>query len=123
MDSSSGLMTEDELHAQVFGAGVRVPLRITDEVGEVLILLRRSQGVYGDDMLPKTKTLAYYLSAVPSRDHSVSPMFEDLTNTLADVLDPREVFQRVSENVSAVLPHDRLDGLNLFHSPFGSRSS
>jgi hypothetical protein len=102
------LMTEDESRVRGFGSGARVPLRITDEVGGVLILLARSQGAYGDDAIPKAKTLADYLSAVLSRDHSVSQMFEYLINTLADVLDPREVFQRVSENVGAVLPHDRL---------------
>ena len=102
------LMTEDELRVRGFGSGARVPLRITDEVGGVLILLARSQGAYGDDVIPKAKTLADYLCAVFSRDHSVSQMFEDLINTLGDALDPREVFQRLSENVAAVLPHDRL---------------
>ena len=68
----------------------------------------RSRGAYGDEVLPKTKTLADYICAVLSREHSVSRMFEDLINTLADVLDPREVFPRVSQNVAAVLPHDRL---------------
>jgi len=102
------LMTEDETRARGFGSGVRVPLRITDEVGGFLILHARSQGAYCDEVLPKAKTLADYLCAELFRDHSVSRMFENLINTLADVLDPREVFSRVSENVAAVLPHDRL---------------
>jgi transcriptional regulator with PAS, ATPase and Fis domain len=35
-------------------------------------------------------------------------MSEDLLNTLADVLDIREVLPRISEIVAAVLPHDRM---------------
>jgi DNA-binding NtrC family response regulator len=102
------LITEDESRARGAGSGVRVPLRITDEVGGYLILYAQRRGAYSDEVLPKTKTLADYICAVLSREHSVSRMFEDLINTLANVLDPREVFPRVSENVAAVLPHDRL---------------
>jgi hypothetical protein len=117
------LMTGQEVRAYGFGSGVRVPLRVTAVGGGVLTLMARRQNAYGDDALAAAKMIADYLSAVLSHHHSVSRMSEDLINTLGDVLDVREVFPRISEVVSAVLPHDRLaltlaDGADhfLFHA-------
>jgi hypothetical protein len=94
------LMTEDKSRARVWLW--RASAAKNHGRGGFLILHARSQGAYGDEVLPKAKTLADYFCAELSRDHSVSQMFEDLINTLADVLDPREVFPRVSKNVAAV---------------------
>ncbi len=102
------LMNEDEARAHGFASGVHIPLRVTYGVGGFLTLLARHPDAYGDDALSKATILAAYLSSVLLRDHAVSRMSEDLINTLADVLDIREVFPRVSEIVATVLPHDRL---------------
>jgi hypothetical protein len=117
------LMTGQEVRAYGFGSGVRVPLRVTTVAGGVLTLMARRQNAYGDGALAAAKTIADFLSAVLSHHHSVSRMSDDLINTLADVLDVREVFPRISEIVSTALPHDRLaltfhddEGHFLFHA-------
>jgi transcriptional regulator with GAF, ATPase, and Fis domain len=102
------LMTDAEARARGFGAGVRVPVRVTNGTGGFLTLLSRRPRTYGDDTLQKARTLADYISAVLCHDDAVRRMSQDLLSLLADVLDIRDVFPRVSEIVAAALPHDRL---------------
>ena len=102
------LMSDETARARGFGAGVRVPIRVTNRTGGFLTLFARRPQTYGDDTLQKARTLADYISAVLSHDDAVRRMSQDLLSLLADVLDIRDVFPRVSEIVAAALPHDRL---------------
>ena len=102
------LLTDEEARAYGLGAGVRAPLRVASDTRGFLTLLAHQPRVYGDEMLSQTQTLADYISSVLWREHAVSRISEDLLNALADVLDIREVFPRVSEIVAAALPHDRM---------------
>jgi two-component system NtrC family response regulator len=109
MEGETGrLLTDEEARARGFGAGVRVPIRVTNGTGGFLSLLARRPQAYGDDALQKARTLADYISTVLTHDDAVRRMSEDLLSLLADVLDIRDVFPRVSEIVAAALPHDRL---------------
>jgi hypothetical protein len=102
------LMTEEEARAQGFGAGVRVPIRFTAGTGGFLTLLARRPQAYGDNTIEKAQTLADYISTVLCQYDAVRRMSQDLLSLLADVLDIRDVFPRLSEIVAAALPHDRL---------------
>jgi two-component system NtrC family response regulator len=102
------LMTTEEARARGFGAGVRVPIRVTNETGGLVTLLARRPQSYGDDTLQKAQPLADYISAVLRHEDAVRRMSEDLLSLLTDVLDIRDVFPRVSEIVAAALPHDRM---------------
>jgi transcriptional regulator with GAF, ATPase, and Fis domain len=102
------IMTGEAARAHGFGAGVRVPIRVTNGTAGVLTLFARQPQTYGDDTLPKIQTLADYISAVLWRDDAVKRMLQDLLSLLADVLDIRDVFSRVSEIVATAIPHDRL---------------
>ncbi len=101
-------MTGEAARAHGFGAGVRVPIRVTNGTAGVLTLFARQPQAYGDDTLPKIQTLADYISTVLWRDDAVKRMLQDLLSLLADVLDIRDVFPRVSEIVATAIPHDRL---------------
>ena len=102
------VVTDEEARGYGFSAGVRAPLRITNDTRGFLTLLAHQPRAYDDETLPKAQTLADYISSVLWHEHAVSRMSEDLLKTLADVLDIREVLPRVSEIVAAVLPHDRI---------------
>jgi transcriptional regulator with GAF, ATPase, and Fis domain len=102
------LMPDKEARARGFGAGVQVPIRVANGIGGFLTLFARRPQTYGDDTLRKVQPLADYVSAVLRHEHAVRRMSEDLLSLLADVLDIRDVFPRVSEIVAAALPHDRL---------------
>jgi len=102
------LVTEEEARAYGLAAGVRAPLRVTCDTRGFLTLLAHQPRAYDDDTLPRIQTLADYISSVLCHEHAVSRMSDNLLNTLADVLDIREVLPRVSEIVTAVLPHDRI---------------
>lgn len=102
------LMTDEEARARGFGGGVRVPIRVTNGTEGFLTLLARRPRTYGDETLQKAQALADYISTVLGHDDAVRRMSEDLLRLLADVLDIRDVFPRVSEIVAAALPHDRL---------------
>jgi hypothetical protein len=102
------LMTDEAARERGFGAGVQVPIRVTNGTGGFLTLLARRPQSYGDDTLQKARTLADYISAVVCHDDAVRRMSQDLLSLLADVLDIRDVFPRVSEIVAPALPHDRL---------------
>jgi transcriptional regulator with GAF, ATPase, and Fis domain len=102
------LLTEQEARARGCGAGIRMPIRVTNETGGFLTLLARQPRAYSDDTLQKARTLADYISTVLSHDYAVRRMSEDLLSLLANVLDIRDVFPQVSEIVATALPHDRL---------------
>jgi transcriptional regulator with GAF, ATPase, and Fis domain len=102
------LMTSADAHACGFEAGVQVPIRIANERAGVLTFLAHRPQAYGRETLQHAQTLATYLSTVLSHDDAVRRMSEQLLRLLADVLDIREVFPRVSEIVAAAIPHDRL---------------
>jgi transcriptional regulator with GAF, ATPase, and Fis domain len=102
------LLADEEARARGFGAGVRVPIAATNGTGIFLTLLARRPQAYGEDTLEKVQPLADYVSAVLRHEDAVRRMSQDLLGLLADVLDVRAVFPRVSEIVAAALPHDRL---------------
>jgi transcriptional regulator with GAF, ATPase, and Fis domain len=102
------LLTGEEARMSGFGAGVRIPLRVTNGTRGFLTLLARPPRTYGDDTLPKALALADYIAAALRHDDAVRRMSQDLLGLLTDVLDIRDVFPRVSEIVAAALPHDRL---------------
>jgi hypothetical protein len=102
------LMTGEEAHACGFEAGVQVPIRVANESEGVLTLLVHRPQAYGRETLQHAQTLATYISTVLSHDDAVRRMSEQLLRLLADVLDIRDVFPRVSEIVAAAIPHDRL---------------
>ncbi|HEV2982838.1 MAG TPA: sigma 54-interacting transcriptional regulator [Vicinamibacterales bacterium] len=102
------LVTDEEARAYGLGSGVRAPLRVTSVTRGCLTLLAHRPRAYGDDTLAQAHALADYVSSVLRQELAVSRMSEDLLNTLADVLDIREVLPRVSEIVATALPHDRL---------------
>jgi transcriptional regulator with GAF, ATPase, and Fis domain len=101
------LLTGEEARARGFGAGVRVPIRVTKGTVFLTFLARRPQA-YGDGTLERVQPFADYVSTVFRYDDAVRHMSQDLLGLLADVLDIRDVFPRVSEIVAAALPHDRL---------------
>jgi hypothetical protein len=76
------LMTDEEARARGFGAGVRVPIRVTNGTGGVLTLLAREARTYQDDTLQKAQALADYISAVLRHDDEVRRMSQDLLNAL-----------------------------------------
>jgi transcriptional regulator with GAF, ATPase, and Fis domain len=102
------LITGEEARRRGFGAGVQVPIRVTNGTGGFLTLLARLPRTYHDDTLQKAQTLADYISTLLRHDDAVRQMSQDLLSLLTDVLDIRDVFPRVSEIVAAALPHDRL---------------
>jgi len=102
------LVTDEEARPYGLAAGVRAPLRITGDTRGFLTLLSHRPRAYDDHTLPRAQTLADYISSVLRHEHAVSQLSETLLNTLADVLDIREVLPRVSEIVAVVLPHDRM---------------
>jgi transcriptional regulator with GAF, ATPase, and Fis domain len=113
------LVTDEEARPYGLSAGVRAPLRVTGDTRGFLTLLSHRPRAYDDDTLPQAQTLADYISSVLRHEHAMSRLSENLLNTLADVLDIREVLPRVSDLVAAVLPHDRMtvgfgDGQNEF---------
>ena len=102
------LMTDEEARVRGFGAGVRVPIRLTNGTGGFLTLLARRPRTYRNDTLQKAQALADYISTVLRHDDAVRRMSQGLLSLLTDVLDIRDVFSRMSEIVAAALPHDRL---------------
>jgi transcriptional regulator with GAF, ATPase, and Fis domain len=102
------LLTEEEARPYGLAAGVRAPIRVTDDTRGFLTLLSHRPRAYDDDTLQRAQTLADYISSVLRHEQAVSRLSENLLTTLADVLDIREVLPRVSEIVAAVLPHDRM---------------
>jgi transcriptional regulator with GAF, ATPase, and Fis domain len=105
------------------GSGVRAPVRVGTTVGGVLRLLSHRPREYTADDLAFVQLVAdqvggalarQQLSAV-ARDMALEreraanlETSEQLLHALANVLDIRQVFPRISEITRKVLPHDRL---------------
>jgi two-component system NtrC family response regulator len=104
-------------------SGISVPLRMNDELLGELALFSRQTGAYSERDLEHVRRLASYLAltishhrlAAAARDaelerdqstHIEASM--ELLRTIADVLDIRTVFPRVSEIVNKMLPHDTM---------------
>ncbi len=119
--------------ARGFHSGLRVPVRVDAKVVGVLVLLSRRPGVYSDRELVLAECLADYVAialsherlaeaakrAALERDRAVNlESSVELLRALADVLDIRTVFSRVSEIANKVLPHDQLT--MSFNDPDGS---
>ncbi len=104
-------------------SGLSVPVRIDDRLVGVFALFSRSPQAYSDRDLTHAGHLAVYLAvalaqqrlarqardAAVERDRAVSiETSMELLRAIADVLDIRTVFPRVSEIASKMLPHDAL---------------
>jgi transcriptional regulator with PAS, ATPase and Fis domain len=107
-DGVGRLLSGGEARACGFESGARVPIRVANEKEGFLTFLSHQPQAYGPETLRNAQTLATYISAVLSHDHAVRRMSQELLRLLADVLDIRDVFPRVSEIVAAAIPHDRL---------------
>ncbi len=109
--------------AQGFHSGLRVPVRVDDRPVGVLVLLSRRSDVYADHDLVLAQCIADYLAialshqrlaeaanrAALERDRAANlESSVELLRAMADVLDIRTVFPRVSEIANKVLPHDQL---------------
>ena len=108
LSDAARLLTDEEARARGFGAGVQVPIRSANGSKGVLTFLTRAADAYQEEIIQKAQAVADYIAAVLSHDDAVQCMSHQLLSLLADVLDIRDVFPRVSEIVAAVLPHDRL---------------
>ncbi len=106
-----------------FQSALRVPVRVEGQVIGVLVLLSRQDGAYSDRDLFLAQPIADYLAIAVShhrlseaarraaieRDRAANlESSVELLRAIADVLDIRTVFPRVSEIANKVLPHDRM---------------
>ncbi len=109
--------------ARGFHSGIRVPVRVDGKSVGVLVLLSREPDAYSDADLVLAKCLAGYLSIALSHERLAEAAKQaalerdraanlessmELIRAIADVLDIRTVFPRVSEIANKVLPHDHL---------------
>jgi transcriptional regulator with GAF, ATPase, and Fis domain/transcriptional regulator with XRE-family HTH domain len=98
-----------------FQTGMRVPVLAEGQLIGVLAFLSRDQNAYKERDLASAQRIADYLAvalshhrlAEAARRASVDSS-ADLLRTIAEVLDIRQVFSRVSEIANQVLPHDSL---------------
>ena len=104
-------------------SGLSVPVRIDDRLVAVFVLFSRHSQAYSDLDLSHAKRLARYL-AVALAHHRLAQQARDaavereraesietsieLLRAIANVLDIRTVFSRVSEIANKMLPHDAL---------------
>jgi transcriptional regulator with GAF, ATPase, and Fis domain len=106
-----------------FQCGLRVPVQVNGTLIGVLALLSRRRDAYGDRDLRLARRLADYVAIAIShqrlaeaarhgaveRDRAANlESSVELLRAIADVLDIRAVFPRVSEIAAKVLPHDLL---------------
>ena len=104
-------------------SGLSVPVRIEDRLVGVFALFSQQPQAYSDHDLTHAERLAGYLAvalahqrlAEQARDAAVEreraasiETSMELLRTIADVLDIRTVFPRVSEIANKMLPHDAL---------------
>ena len=127
------LVLDEQDRNRGFRAGLRVPILIDTRPSGTLVLLSRRAGAYSERELTLATRIVDYIALALSRErlaqearvatlereravnleHSV-----ELLRTIADVLDIRRVFPRVSEIVGRVLPHDHLN--LIFHDHDGN---
>jgi transcriptional regulator with GAF, ATPase, and Fis domain len=106
-----------------FRAGLRVPILVDTRSSGTLMLLSRQAGAYAEHELTLATRLVDYIALALSRERQAQRAraaalerkraadFEssvELLRTMADVLDIRRVFPRISEIIGRVLPHDHL---------------
>jgi transcriptional regulator with GAF, ATPase, and Fis domain len=106
-----------------FQTGIRVPVLLDDTPIGVLGFLSRSRNAYSERDLVLAQRIAEYVAmalshqrlaeaarrAALERDRAANlESSVELLRAIADVLDIRTVFPRVSEIANKVLPHDRL---------------
>jgi GAF domain-containing protein len=116
-----------------FRASLRVPILMETRPSGMLVLLSRRAGAYAEDELTLAARLVDYIALALSRERQAERAraaalereraadFEnwvELLRTMAEVLDIRRVFPRVSEIVGRVLPHDHLT--LIFHDREGN---
>ena len=104
-------------------SGLSVPVRIDDRLAGVFALFSRHRQAYSDGDLIHAERLAGYLAvalahqamaeqarhAAVERERAASiETSMELLRAIADVLDIRTVFSRVSQIVNKLLPHDAL---------------
>jgi transcriptional regulator with GAF, ATPase, and Fis domain len=104
-------------------AGVCAPVRIGEELIGALGFFSKTPDLYDDGDLAPAQRVADYAAIVLSHQRlaeaarqaavdreraATLETMEDLLRTVADVLDIREVFPRISEIAAKMLPHDRL---------------
>ena len=114
-------------------SGLTVPVRINDQFFGVLALCSRRPQAYSDRDLADGERLAAYLAvaishyrlaeavrdAALARERAASiETSVELLRTIADVLDVRGVFPRISEIAKRILPHDALT--MVFHDESGN---
>ena len=117
------LLLDEQDRKRGFRAGLRVPVLVDYKPSGVLVLLSRRPGAYSEHELALATRFAEYLAVALSRDRlgkqarraamardrgSSLESSLDLLRTISEVLDIRNVFPRVSEIVTKVLPHDHL---------------
>src|SRR5262249_26810317 len=104
-------------------SGLRVPVRVDNQLIGVLALLSRRADAYSQNELTLAQRIADYVAialshqrlaetahrAAIDRDRAANlESSVELLRAIADVLDVRSVFPRISEIANKVLPHDRL---------------
>jgi hypothetical protein len=96
-----------------FQSGIRVPVRADGQPIGVLAFLSRQQDAYSERELVLAQRIADYVAVALSHQrlaeaarHVRVESSVDLLRTIAEVLDIRRVFPRVSEITNQVLPHD-----------------
>jgi two-component system response regulator AtoC len=110
-------------HSRGMQSGLRVPVRVDDKQIGVLLLLSRRAHAYAQTELALAQRIADYVAialshqqlaetarrAALDRDRAATlESSVELLRAIADVLDVRSVFPRISEIAGKVLPHDRL---------------
>jgi transcriptional regulator with GAF, ATPase, and Fis domain len=100
---------------QGFQSGMRVPVLVDGRPIGVLAFLSRYQDAYSERELVLAQRIADYVAVALSHQrraeaarHASVENSVDLLRTIAEVLDIRRVFPRVSEITNRVLPHDYL---------------
>jgi transcriptional regulator with GAF, ATPase, and Fis domain len=98
-----------------FQSGVRVPVLADGQTIGVLAFLSRDQDAYSERELELAQRVADYVAVALSHQRLALAVRRagvessvDLLRTIAEVLDIRRVFPRVSEISNRVLPHDYL---------------
>jgi transcriptional regulator with PAS, ATPase and Fis domain len=123
-DASSPRLLDEAVGLEKgFRSGLSVPVRINDRMVGVLALFSRRPQAYSDLDLLQADRLARYLAvalghqrmaqqaraAAIEREHAANVETSmELLRAIADVLDVRTVFPRVSEIANKMLPHDAM---------------
>jgi transcriptional regulator with GAF, ATPase, and Fis domain len=117
------LFLDEQDRRRGFQGGLRVPILVDTRPSGMLVLLSRRAGAYAERELALATRMVDYIALALSRERHAQQArvatlereraanletSVELLRTIADVLDIRRVFPRVSEIVGRVLPHDHL---------------